>query len=95
MIYLILAILATYRIAHMVAQEDGPFDVFSRIRSIPNPESWIARGLNCVLCISFWVSLLAALLLAHQDPTMQRSETLLTWLGIAGAVMVLHLWTER
>lgn len=95
MIYLILAILAVYRIAHMVAQEDGPFDVFARIRSIPTPESWVARGLSCVLCISFWVSLLAALLLAHQDATMQRSETLLTWLGIAGAVMVLHLWTER
>lgn len=95
MISLILAVLGTYRIAHMVAQEDGPADVFARIRAIPNPESWIARGLSCVLCISFWVSLLAALLLAHQDPTMQRSETLLTWLGIAGAVMVLHLWTEK
>lgn len=98
MIYWILAILASYRVARMIALEDGAFDVFTNIRGKLeswNSEHWITRGLNCPLCIGFWASLAFALVLAHQDSAMGRSEILLAWLGIAGAQTILHLLIEK
>jgi len=35
---LVLAILAVYRMAHMIAKEDGPFDVLAWIRGKVDPE---------------------------------------------------------
>lgn len=82
----VLAVLATYRLSHMIAREDGPFDVFAILREKIGQGNWIGRGLHCVLCISFWLSLPAALLTGL--------PWLLGWFGIAGAVMVLHLILE-
>lgn len=85
--YFLLAILATYRIAHMVAREDGPFDAFMLLRELVGQEKWLGRGLHCVLCISFWLSLPAAILI--------KLPWFIGWLGIAGGVMVLHLIFNR
>lgn len=72
MLFLIAA-LAVYRLAHMIANEDGPWDAFTRLRTWVyhgwdgNPETyvrhWTARGISCPLCISFWLAWPAALLL--------------------------------
>lgn len=92
MIAYLLAVLAAYRIAHMIALEDGPADVFALIRSkFPQEESWIGRGVNCPLCIGFWSSLAVAMLL----PFATWQVFALNWLGVAGAVTVLHLWLEK
>jgi len=79
---LILAILAVYRVAHMIAKEDGPFDVLSWIRGKVDPEqkAWIGRGLNCVVCLSFWLSLVVFAL----------GGSWLEWLAVAGGVMIFH-----
>jgi hypothetical protein len=60
--YLLLA-LAVYRVAHMVALEDGPADAFARWRHRVGQRSWVGRGFHCPLCLSFWLGLLAALAL--------------------------------
>lgn len=59
----LLLVLAVYRVAHMVAMEDGPADVFSRLRYRIGQRGWIGRGVHCPLCISFWLGWLGALLL--------------------------------
>lgn len=82
----VLAVLATYRVAHMIAREDGPFDVFSSMREIVGQESWFGRGLHCVLCISFWLALPAALVAGL--------PIVMGWLGVAGGVMVLFMIVE-
>jgi hypothetical protein len=81
----IVAVLASYRISHMIAREDGPFDVLSTIRGHIDPQqkTWIGRGLSCPLCISFWVTLIVALLIGG---------TWLEWLGMAGAMIPLNKW---
>lgn len=96
MLNLILAVLATYRLALMIATEEGAFGVFAFIRGRidPDQETWIGRGLNCPLCIGFWVALGITLLLAHHFP-MSETEIVLHWLGIAGGAVVLHKWLER
>lgn len=77
----------------MIAREDGPFDAFMLLRELIGQEKWLGRGLHCVLCISFWLSLPAALLvgLPWLIGLPILSGWLVSWLGIAGGVMVLHL----
>lgn len=96
MIELILAAFASYRIAHMIALEDGPADAFTRFRTFIESrltqESWIVRGFNCPLCLGFWISLVfAAALRWGQLPLF---DVVLVWLGIAGAQTALELLTE-
>ena len=97
--YLILAILSTYRLARMLSLEDGPFDLFTKWRTMADPEgnqdNWYSRGTHCPLCLGFWIAALFAFILTHQDPTMGRSEFILAWFGIAGASTLIQLWTDR
>lgn len=81
-----LAMLATYRAARMLAQEDGPFDLFSSLRDWAGQRNWIGRGLHCPLCIGFWIALPAALLC--EPPTLMW--LVLAWMGIAGGQVVLQ-----
>lgn len=93
---LVLSILAVYRISYLVAKEDGPFDLFMRIRhktdSFDPPSDWIGRGMRCILCISFWLSLIPAVGLFRGDVM----EIISGWFGIAGGVLVLYkVFDER
>lgn len=56
----ILAALAVYRVSRMIAMEDGPADVFARLRDKAGQSNWIGRGLNCPMCISFWLGFITA-----------------------------------
>jgi hypothetical protein len=61
----LVAALAVYRVARMIAAEDGPFDAFTRARrhfGIEKQETWWQRGFACIACISFWLGLLVAAL---------------------------------
>lgn len=60
---LILLTLAVYRVATDLAYEDGPFDVFAKWRHRMGQQTWVGRGFHCPVCLSFWLSLLAALAL--------------------------------
>jgi hypothetical protein len=95
---IILAILATYRLALMLATEEGAFGVFVKIRERIDPtgkqETWLARGVNCPYCVGFWIALAFALLLVHQDATIHRSEFILIWFAIAGGQVLLQKWSE-
>lgn len=79
------AIFAVYRVAHMIALEEGPFEVFTRVRNLRLQDDWIGRGLRCPLCVGFWLALPAAWV-AGEAPL------LLWWLGIAGAQAALQGW---
>jgi hypothetical protein len=94
---LVLAILAAYRVAYLVAMEDGPFDLADALRGWvmrtwpPQKqnniliESWQARGINCPLCLSFWTALPAG-----AGAVGWSWDLPLVWLGIAGAILVIH-----
>lgn len=94
MIFL-LSVFAVYRLARMAAMEEGPFDLFVRVRGRIDPEqaTWIGRGINCALCLGFWISLIFAV--ATNWSHVLALPTLLDWLAIAGAQTVLHLWIEK
>lgn len=95
MIFLV-AVCATYRLAHMIAREDGPVEVFLSLRTWLHTHSsrrtrWIVAGVDCPLCLSFWLAWLIALLL----PWLGVAFFVLTSLGIAGGALVLHSVVSR
>lgn len=78
----LLIVLAVYRVSRLIPLERGPFDVFLRIRSFhADRNDWIGAGLNCVNCVSFWIALIAALVL---------HLTVVEGLSIAGAVVIVN-----
>lgn len=48
-----LATLATWRVTHLLAEEDGPGDVVVRLRQAAGPAGGL---LDCFYCLSVWVA---------------------------------------
>jgi hypothetical protein len=92
----IIAALAIYRVARMVAEEDGPAFVFKRLRDAHTDQhSSVALGLRCVYCIGVWVALPVTILLCvvgGWEPFLWP----LWWFGLAGAAAKIHeYWRVR
>jgi hypothetical protein len=79
-----LASLATWRVAHLLAEEDGPFDAVVRLRSRAG-SGLLGDLMDCFYCLSVWV---AAPICAT---TGRRGRDLpLTWLALSGAACLLE-----
>lgn len=64
--------LATFSLARLVAKERGPFDIFKKFRAHfqknATEENWIAEGVACIACLSFWIGLILAALYYTASP---------------------------
>lgn len=92
----VLAALACYRLARLIAQEEGPAAIFVRLRTAAGaydlgengePESSLGRGIACPLCVGLYVA--ALLLMGVMRPT-RVGDWLLGWLGLGGAQALLQ-----
>ena len=79
-----LAALATWRITHMLAFEDGPADLFARLREHLG-DSFFGKLMDCFQCLSVWVAAPVALLL-----TRRPVEIFLACFGLSGAACLLE-----
>ena len=52
---LVLAILATWRLTHLLAREDGPADLIARARAALGDGAW-GKMVDCFHCLSLWVA---------------------------------------
>ena len=84
-----LATLATWRLTHLLAEEDGPADVVVRLRACAG-ESWVGELMDCFYCMSVWV---AAPLAVHVSR--RPREVPLTWLALSGAACLLEQATRE
>jgi hypothetical protein len=84
----ILALLATWRVTHLVAREDGPIDVLLKLR-LRAGTGVLGRLMDCFSCLSLWVSAPFAFLVGRS-----ALETFLTWLALSGGACLLER-TER
>jgi Protein of unknown function (DUF1360) len=57
------AVLAVWRVTHSLVEEDGPWDVLRRTRSLAE-RARLGRLVNCFLCCSVWVAIPFAWLVA-------------------------------
>jgi hypothetical protein len=80
----VVATLATWRVSHLLAQEDGPVGFVTRLRAhFAGTE--IGRALDCFGCASLWVALPATLWVSRR-----LSEFFPTWLALSGAAFLLE-----
>jgi hypothetical protein len=79
-----LAILATWRVTHLLAEEDGPFDSMLKLRAKLGA-STVGRLMDCFQCLSLWIAIPFAF-------TVTRSPWawVPAWLALSGAACLLE-----
>jgi hypothetical protein len=81
---LVLAVLATWRLTHLVALEDGPADVFVRLRAGLG-RSFLGKLMDCFHCLSLWVAAPLAWWVGRG-----LWKWLVCWLALSGAACLLE-----
>ena len=81
---LVLAVLATWRVTHLLASEDGPGDIIFRFRRLLG-QSPVGKLMDCFNCLSLWVAAPMTLFVSRQ-PT----EWFVGWLAISGGACLLE-----
>jgi hypothetical protein len=85
----VLATLATWRVTHLLAEEDGPADVVVHLRRRAG-HSWFGDLLDCFYCLSVWVAVPFSVGLSSR----RRADPL--WcLAVSGAACLLEQGTRR
>ncbi len=81
---LALAVLATWRLTHLIAREDGPADLVARLRARLGG-GWLGHLMDCFNCTSLWVAAPMAWWLATT-----LGDGIVLWLALSGAVCLLE-----
>lgn len=84
----ILSVLAVWRVAHLLAREDGPWDLFYRLRRRLG-QGVLGALLDCFQCLSLWVAVPFAFFVAGSWP-----ERAVVWLALSGAACLLERLAE-
>lgn len=80
----LLAVLAVWRITHMLAHEDGPWDILRHLRRRIGT-GMLSRLFACFYCLSIWVALPFAWFLKGD-----AAETFVGWLALSGGAILLE-----
>ena len=86
---LIIIALAIWRITHLFAKEDGPFDIIYRLRKAAGA-GFFGNLLDCFYCLSIWVSLPFGIWQGNN-----WWEKILYWWALSGAACLLEQFTDR
>ena len=81
--------LATWRVTHLLVEEDGPADVVVRLRRRAG-DGWIGQAMDCFYCLSIWTAAPVAAAVARRP-----REAPLTWLALSGAACLLERATTE
>lgn len=90
---LTVAVLATWRLTHLLQAEDGPWDLLVRLRLLlrsPDGDGRVGRLFDCFYCLSLWIALPFAAWLG----TGWR-EILLLWPALSGGAILLQRATAE
>lgn len=58
---LIVAALAAYRITRLLHWDDGPWEVFARLRGLISPRPQLAALFGCAWCLGLWVGVVVVI----------------------------------
>lgn len=85
----VLAVLATWRVTHLLAAEDGPADIIVRFRGLLG-SSIAGKLMDCFNCLSLWIAAPAALFVSRR-----ALEWVLTWLALSGAACLIERFARE
>lgn len=80
----ILAMLATWRVTHLIAKEDGPWNLIVRIRRRLG-NGWWGALMDCFNCLSLWIALPFAGFVGNT-----AVEFLISWLALSGGAILVE-----
>lgn len=80
----VLVVLATWRVTHLLANEDGPADFLARLRARAG-NGFLGKLMDCFQCLSLWIAAPMALFVSEKP-----LDLLLTWLALSGAACLLE-----
>jgi len=83
-----LSALAVYRVSFLVAREDGPWEVFRRLRSAAK-DTAAGHLVACVNCLSIWIALPLAWFVGNS-----WIERLVAWWALSGAAILMDRATR-
>lgn len=84
-----LSALAIWRVAHLLAKENGPWHLIARVRGAMG-SSALGRLMDCFYCLSFLVSLPPAVWLSSSP-----AGFLLHWLSLSAVACLVERATQR
>jgi Protein of unknown function (DUF1360) len=82
--WLSLGILGVWRVTHLLAAEDGPWDLIAHVRRAAGNGFW-GKLLDCFYCLSLWVAAPFALSIGRD-----WRERVLLWPALSGAAILLE-----
>ncbi|MCI0694178.1 hypothetical protein L0337_19495 [candidate division KSB1 bacterium] len=80
----LLALLATWRVTHLLAKEDGPGDLIVRIRRRLGQSFW-GKLMDCFKCLSLWIAIPFAFFVGGT-----WVEKGMIWLALSGSAILLE-----
>lgn len=81
--------LATWRLTHLLVEEDGPADLVVRLRRRAG-HGWVGQAMDCFYCLSVWTAAPVAAVVARRP-----RDAPLTWLALSGAACLLERATSE
>jgi Protein of unknown function (DUF1360) len=81
--------LATWRVTHLLVEEDGPADAIVRLRQLAG-DGWVGSALDCFYCLSIWTAAPVAAAVSRRP-----RDVPLTWLALSGAACLLERATTE
>jgi hypothetical protein len=89
LIELILCSAATWRLAHLLSKEDGPFDIMYTIRKAAGA-GFFGSLLDCFYCTSVWVALPIGIWQGNS-----LADKILYWWALSGIACLLEQATNK
>lgn len=87
--WLIVGVLAVWRITHLLALEDGPFDAVLRLRKALG-DGTLGHLLDCFYCLSLWVGLAVSFGVQAMTDSPTLIATLLLCPALSGGALLLQ-----
>ncbi|MBC7896928.1 MAG: DUF1360 domain-containing protein [Cytophagaceae bacterium] len=85
----LLITLATWRLTHLLVEEDGPWDLVVKLRKALG-DSVAGRAMDCFYCLSLWISAPLAFFV-----TTEPVALFVVWLAASGGACLLERVTLR
>ncbi|MGH9379984.1 MAG: DUF1360 domain-containing protein [Thermoanaerobaculia bacterium] len=87
--WLLLGVLAVWRVTHVLHAEGGPGRLLDRLRRSAAQTFW-GRLLDCFYCLSLWIALPGAWFIGSGV-----DQRLFLWLALSGGAILIERVTDR